>query len=69
MTVKNAPERPEAQRGQTPARREPTDLDCRYGEIGIEAVAAAARYTGDASKPARGQGPAQIDQRFIEFAY
>ena len=28
------------------ARREATDLDRRYGRIGISAVAAAARYSG-----------------------
>jgi hypothetical protein len=30
------------------ARREAQDLDVRYGQIGISAVAAAMRYQGDA---------------------
>jgi hypothetical protein len=32
--------------------REPADLDDRYGEIGISAVAAALRYCSDAKNPA-----------------
>jgi hypothetical protein len=32
--------------------RDDTTLDCRYGQIGISAVAAAARYQGSAKNPA-----------------
>jgi hypothetical protein len=49
----------------TPQR--PPDLDRRYGNIGIEAVAAAARYTGYRQNVAAAPAP-QIEQRFIEFA-
>jgi hypothetical protein len=33
-------------------RREPQNLEVRYGKIGISAVAAAMRYQGDANTPA-----------------
>jgi hypothetical protein len=33
-------------------RREPQNLEVRYGKIGISAVAAAMRYQGDATTPA-----------------
>jgi hypothetical protein len=33
-------------------RREPQNLDVRYGKIGISAVVAAMRYQGDAKGPA-----------------
>jgi hypothetical protein len=33
-------------------RREPQNLEVRYGKIGISAVAAAMRYQGDATAPA-----------------
>jgi hypothetical protein len=37
----------------TPApRRDRAELDARYGEIGISAVAAAVRYQSDARNPA-----------------
>ena len=48
---------------------EPTQLSHRYGTIGIQAVAAAARY-GDSRKrtsPATSAAP-RIDQRFVESA-
>jgi hypothetical protein len=48
--------------------REPTNLDCRYGDIGIEAVAAAAHYVGLGRRPADAPAAPQIDQRFIEMA-
>jgi hypothetical protein len=39
--------------GPTPTpRRARADLDARYGEIGISAVAAAVRYKGDSRNPA-----------------
>ena len=48
--------------------REPTNLDRRYGEIGIVAVAAAVHYAGVGKKPADAPAAPQIDQRFIEVA-
>jgi hypothetical protein len=66
MPAKTASESREAHSEQPDQRREPTNLDHRYGAIGIVAVAAAARYAGDRNKPARAS--AQIDQRFIELA-
>jgi hypothetical protein len=54
---------------QTEGRREQTNLDTRYGEIGILAVAAAMRYAGARKNPAYAPVvPARIDQRFAEFA-
>jgi len=47
---------------------EPTNLDYRYGDIGIEAVAAAAHYVGLGRRPAEAPAASQIDQRFIEVA-
>ena len=44
------------------------DLDRRYGAIGIDAVAAAARYAGSAKTPAHMLPSSQIDPRFIERA-
>jgi hypothetical protein len=42
----------------TPAPRpERADLDARYGEIGISAVAAAMRYRSDARNPAVAPDP------------
>jgi hypothetical protein len=54
------------QRSQEP--REQTSLRSRYGEIGISAVAAAARYSGDAKSQDETEAAPRIDQRFIEFA-
>jgi hypothetical protein len=34
-------------------RREASNLEVRYGDIGISAVAAAMRYQGDVKSPAR----------------
>ncbi|MBM3527099.1 MAG: hypothetical protein FJX62_03330 [Alphaproteobacteria bacterium] len=45
--------------------RESTNLDRRYGKIGIVSVAAAARYTTTPRKPAD-IVPARIDPRFVE---
>ncbi|MCZ7660830.1 MAG: hypothetical protein M5U07_24780 [Xanthobacteraceae bacterium] len=47
------PERPEAKpRASSEQRRERTELDARYGKIGISAVAAAVRYKSDSRNPA-----------------
>jgi hypothetical protein len=43
-------------------RREAQNLEVRYGEIGISAVAAAMRYQGDAKTPAQ-VTPAQVSSR------
>ncbi|MGA2893872.1 MAG: hypothetical protein ABSE22_13455 [Xanthobacteraceae bacterium] len=37
---------------------EKSSLGCRYGQIGIPAVAAAARYQGGANHPAKAPAPA-----------
>jgi len=58
----------EPQPEQPDPRHDKTNLDCRYGKIGILAVAAAARYAGAGKKPAGAPRAAQIDQRFIELA-
>ena len=42
------------------------NLSHRYGVIGIQAVAAAARYSD--TKPAHAQAIHRIDQRFVESA-
>jgi hypothetical protein len=43
-------------------RRETQNLEVRYGEIGISAVAAAMRYQGDAKTPAHGPADCQPDR-------
>ena len=45
---------------------EPTNLSFLYGSIGIQAVAAAARYSD--TKPSHAQAVHRIDQRFVESA-
>jgi hypothetical protein len=47
--------------------REQTDLDHRYGRIGISAVAAALHYTASI-KPAEAPAASKIDWRFVEAA-
>ena len=47
---------------------EPTNLSYLYGSIGIQAVAAAARYSDVGTKPGHASGVARIDQRFVESA-
>jgi hypothetical protein len=56
MTKKNAVEPV-----RKPARSEP-NLDSRYGEIGISAVAAALQYTGEAKNPAYAPVAPQADK-------
>lgn len=46
---------------------EGTSLDCRYGQIGISAVAAAVRYQGAAKNPAYAPVAIRLDDR-IEHA-
>lgn len=53
---------------QPEGRTEQTNLSYRYGTIGIEAVAAAARYTGARKQPTDAQPAHRIDQRFVESA-
>jgi len=62
MTKKNA-----AQPVQNSPRNEP-NLDSRYGEIGISAVAAALQYKSVAKNPAYAPVIAQPDQRSEELA-
>ncbi len=54
------------QRPQEP--REQTNLRSRYRDIGIPAVAAAARYSGDDKAQVETETAPRIDQRFVEFA-
>ena len=49
------------------SRNEPANLSFHYGTIGIQAVAAAARYTGVRKNPAARNEP-RIDLRFVESA-
>jgi len=43
-------------------RREAQNLEVRYGEIGISAVAAAMRFQGDAKTPAQAAGEPKAHQ-------
>ncbi len=43
-------------------------LDCRYGQIGISAVAAAARYQGAAKNPAYAPVAIRLDDRIEDAA-
>lgn len=58
-----------SQTAQPDGRSEPTSLSHRYGTIGIQAVAAAARYADRRKSPAQEPvaGP-RIDLRFVETA-
>ena len=49
-------------------RAQTTELDSRYGEIGISAVAAALHYQSDAKNPAYAPAEPQRDQRFEDTA-
>jgi hypothetical protein len=67
MTKTNQQTDHQAKRSQAPATAsEPTNLSFLYGSIGIQAVAAAARYSD--TKPAHAQAIHRIDQRFVESA-
>ena len=54
----------------TEGERATTNLDYRYGEIGILAVAAAVRYAGGRKNPAYAPVtlPVEVEERFVEFA-
>ena len=45
---------------------EQTNLSRRYGDIGIEAVAAAVKYAGALKDPPHRPEAPRIDQRFVE---
>jgi hypothetical protein len=47
---------------------EVTALDCRYGKIGISAVAAAVRYQGSAKNPAYAPASSTWHDRFADAA-
>jgi hypothetical protein len=47
------------------AQRPRINLDSRYGEIGISAVAAAVRYQGETKAPADAPGVAQPEERWL----
>jgi hypothetical protein len=66
MTTPRISQKPQAvhpERGSEPT----TQLSHRYGTIGIQAVAAAARYLDRRKNSAHGAAP-RIDQRFVESA-
>ncbi len=65
MTISKTPQQG-AIREQSSSRK-PTELDARYGEIGISAVAAALPYAGGKTA-APAETEVRIDQRFIEVA-
>jgi hypothetical protein len=65
MTTSKNPEQGETRKQRS--THEPAELDARYGEIGISAVAAALPYT-DSKTPPRKETEVRIDQRFIEVA-
>jgi hypothetical protein len=52
------------------SRREPQNLEVRYGEIGISAVVAAVRYQGHAKVPAQAarEPDRWLDGMVAEFA-
>ena len=60
--------RVERDSSRTEPRREQTNLDHRYGEIGISAVAAALRYSEISKNPAYAPVVVRIDWRSIEAA-
>ena len=47
----------ESRRATPEQRRERAELDARFGQIGISAVAAALRYGGDTKNPAYAPAP------------
>ena len=54
------------QRAATEQRRERTELDPRFGKVGISAVAAAMRYGSDARNPA--YAPAKLADNLADEA-
>lgn len=62
MTKKNA-----AQSNENSRRAEP-NLDSRYGQIGISAVAAAMRYQSEVKNPAYAPAVHEIDKWIAETA-
>jgi hypothetical protein len=71
MTTKTAKKvkKTAEQTGKTSASaNERTSLDCRYGKIGISAVAAAVRYQGTAKNPAYAPVAIKWDARTEEAA-
>jgi hypothetical protein len=54
----------EGQQPQQAQQSEQTGLQHRYGTIGIEAVAAAVRYSNPGKKAAEPTSAPRIDQRF-----
>jgi len=66
MTTPRISQKPQA--ASSERRSEPTtQLSHRYGTIGIQAVAAAARYLDRRKNAAQGAAT-RIDQRFVESA-
>jgi hypothetical protein len=61
-SLESRPPQPQATEGG----RESTNLDRRYGKIGISSVAAAARYATPARNPAYAPVAIGIDPRFAD---
>ena len=71
MTKNNQQTAHQTKRQQAPApaqASEPTNLSFLYGSIGIQAVAAAARYSDVRTKSGHASGAERIDLRFVESA-
>jgi hypothetical protein len=66
MTVQSNPDTGDAQ-DQRP-RPEQSSLVCRYGQIGIPALAAALRYATPAQNPTGTSAISRIEERFLERA-
>jgi hypothetical protein len=68
MTTKTNNQTQPQQVTEPAPRSEHTNLSYHYGSIGIQAVAAAARYSDVRKKPAHASGGERIDLRFVESA-
>jgi len=51
----------QSQKGQQDSKRQPNQLDNRYGKIGISAVAAALRHQGEQQAPSEYRIPYDRD--------
>jgi hypothetical protein len=54
--------------GNEHSRRGEQDLDSRYGEIGISAVAAALQFKSEAKNPAYAPVVPRLDHRLVDMA-
>jgi len=69
MTKKTAAKgHSQSQQANGGARRIEPNLDSRYGEIGISAVAAALPYQSEVKNPAYAPAVHELDERTVEMA-